>query len=269
MKRDSSRPSRLVRRLAILGALAVAIPTVSRTPPLPPASRPPAAPLTAQERLVEARIQNQEAQALHYRTLAAARPSNLSPTIPGLLGFLGVVVGAVISFLGLRLQARNQERLEGERWRRSADDEHRKRQQARADQYRLETRLAAADLAKKIAAAAQSMTWVTWIARHDAEHFSHVLVKEHDERMVGLYGELVAAQVLLAALEPPLFHRMRPLVKTVYDLDARIALEAKTSDIANLGTLWLETYRFEQTLPEAVLGLFAEAPPVPDAGPPG
>jgi hypothetical protein len=63
-----------------------------------------------------------------------------------------------MSFLALSRQAKNQERLDFNRWKREADQLAIERQKARADQRSLDTRLAAADLAKQIAKAAHSMT---------------------------------------------------------------------------------------------------------------
>jgi hypothetical protein len=236
----------LLSSMLILGAVPAAAP-----PPHPPS-------LSAQDQLIDAQILNQESQARYYRSLAG---QGLIPAIPGLLGFFGVIIGAAMSFLALSRQAKNQERLDFNRWKREADQRAIERQKARADQRSLDTRLAAADLAKQIAKAAHSMTRLTWVARNDPEHFSRGLVDEHDLRMDALYSEIAAALVVLAALSPALFRHMQPLAESVYKLDGKIARQCILPSLPSLGDLWLEGRQFEHDLPETVLGLFlAEAP---------
>jgi|HubBroStandDraft_3_1064219.scaffolds.fasta_scaffold12831_3 hypothetical protein len=233
------------------------------------AARSAPSPVTApfgQDALVEAQIKNQESQAKYYQTLAASKSDSLSPILPGLLGVLGVVIGAAMSFLGLKHQAKNQERLELGRWQRDAERQDLDRQQARSDQHRLEVRQAVADLAKRLAFAAQSLSWITWVARDDPEHFSRDLVEKHDHRINSLFADMVAAQVLLAALDPTYFHKTIPLARAVYDLDSRIATATVKPDLEKLAELKGEASRFADDLTETLLGLLAEvAPTTPPA----
>jgi hypothetical protein len=197
---------------------------------------------SAQERLTEAQTRNQEAQARYYEGMSESWNS-LFPAVPGMVG---VIIGAAMSFLGLRHQAKNQEKLEDLKLRR-----------AHADERRREIQLAAADLSKRIAMAAHSMTWVTWIAKHDPEHFSPDLVDQHDRRMDALYSELVSAQVVVAALSSDLYQKTLSLVKSVYWLDAKIAEHAihLPGNVRSLGDLWSQAKQFEDEVPKAFLGL--------------
>ncbi len=224
------------------------------------ASAVPAAPppnLSDQERLIEAEVRNHDAQAGYYRSLGG-RSHDLSPILPGVLGFLGVIVGAAMSFFGLSRQAKSQERMERNRWQRDAELQALERDQARADRHGQEVRLAAADFAKLMAKAAHSMAWVTWVARNAADHFSSRLVEEHNRRMDSLYSEMMATQILLATLSPKLYRQMWPLAETVRHLDGEIARQSLPLSLPDLGRTWLEVHRLERELPETVLGLLRQ-----------
>jgi hypothetical protein len=232
--------------------LGIWLPAAAASPPLS------LSPSAQDRRLIDAQILNQESQAKYYRSLTG---QGLVLAVPGLLGVFGVIIGAAMSFLALSRQAKNQERLDFNRWKREADQLAIERQKARADQRRLDIRLAAADLAKQMAKAAHSMTSLTWIARNDPGHFARGLVEKYDRRLDSLYSEMAAALVVLAALSPEFFRHMQPLAESVYKLDGEIARQCILPSLPSLGDLWLEARQFEHDLPDTVLGLFlAEAP---------
>jgi hypothetical protein len=209
--------------------------------------------LASDPRLIEAQIRNQEAQADYYQRIT--KPAHVLTTSS--LGLIGSLLGALVAFLTLHLQAKSQAQLEQAKWARSRGDEEVKRVEAREDDARKEIRLAAADLSKKIAVAAHSMTWVLWIARHDSDNFSRKLLDEHDLRMNNLYAEIVAAQVVVAALDERIYRRTQPLISQIYELDGVIAkLATRLPDsLASLGVLWERSRKFEEDLPGAFLGM--------------
>ena len=190
--------------------------------------------LPRDEQVKEAQVINEEAQANYYDKQAENSGSFwIAYSAP-----ITTVIGVLIAVLTISLQSRNAGKLEEqkreraredekdkweqtrkdelekwnrtredelEKWNRLREDEKEKRYQTRKDEISRETRQAAADLIKKIAIAAHSMTWVLWVAGNDLEHFSRRLVKEHDERMNASYADLVAAQVGLAPLNKTLY----------------------------------------------------------------
>lgn len=231
---------------------------VSPTPPLSTA--------TTEQQLIDAQIRNQEAQAEYYRRQSNPASSMLS----AMSGVLGTLLGALIAFLGLRFQASHQSVLEDRRWQRARDDEHAKweraqgeeeakRRQTQEDERKKETRLAAADLSKKIAIAAHSMTWVLWIAKHDPKHLTRDIIDEHDQKMNVLYSDLVAAQVVVAALDQSLYEKTLPLVNLTYEYDGLISLFARdlnnAENVRELGDLWSRVYQFSKKVPDKFLGM--------------
>jgi hypothetical protein len=99
--------------------------------------------------------------------------------------------------------------------------------------------------------AANSMSWMLWIARHDKKRFKAEHVDEHDQYMKSLYSDIVAAQVSLAAVDQELYSESIQLVYKLYSLDGEIALCATRlpESIDELGNLWARSRVFEDETP--------------------
>jgi hypothetical protein len=180
----------------------------------------------------------------------------------------GAVIGAALSFFGLRHQARQQADLEARRWDWQRQQEEDRRVEERKEERRRDAKLALAELAKRLAMSAHSMAWVTWIARHDPEHFPPQLIKDHDRRMYSLYAQLTAAQVQLGAFDREFFFKSLALVEKVKMLDAEIALLARdlSRNLGPLGDVWSKITRLETEISEGFLGaLEKESLPLPTA----
>ena len=255
------------------------------------------------EQIKEAQIKNQEAQANYYNKQAENAGSLLiaySAPITTIVGILIAVITVSLSSRNARKletekaertrdderqkweRARNEDKEkweqtrkdelekwdrtrkdELEKWNRLREDEKEKRHQARKDEVSREARLAAADLMKKVAVAAHSMTWASWVARNDVEHFTVKLIREHDKIMKSLYSELVAAQVVLASFNKPLYQKTRGMVDSIYYYDEQFAFLGKVIDeaekgsnydsfcekVKKLGEFWDEIYEFSIKLP--------------------
>lgn len=226
--------------------------------------------LSLEDRVKEAQIINQEAQANYY----IKQSENSGSFWIAYSAHITTVVGILIALLTLTIQGRNARRLESEKWEqarkddltkweRVRDDEKERRKQAQKDENAREARLAAAELLRKIAAAAQSITWIARIALNHTEDFSTELVKEHDELMRGLHTEIVATQIILASYDKPLYLKTQKMVGLILYYDARFADlvkdiddEEKTNDldnykqkVARIGELWREIFDFGRSLP--------------------
>jgi hypothetical protein len=206
--------------------------------------------------LIEAQIRNQDAQAYSYR-----RVSNpLTPFITASVGTVGTLLGAGLAYLGLQGQAKKQAELEDTRWGRAqADEEARRKAEEKRDEHK-EARLATADLAKKVAVAAHYITWILWVARYDPERFTRALVDEHDRRMIVAYADIVAAQVLSAALDEGIYAKSISLIQKVYDLDGELGKLAKDipQSTGSIGLLWEWARDLEGEIPNAFLGILHE-----------
>jgi len=119
-------------------------------------------------------------------------------------------------------------------------------------------------LIKNVAVAAQSMTWVLYIAKNDTKNFTYKWVESHDKRMKTLYSELAAAQAVLASFDKTLYEKTKILVSRVYSFDAQLAGKAKVINdsereshpdlfmqkVEDLGTLWERVYKFSKEIPD-------------------
>lgn len=229
----------------------------------------------SQDKLNEAQIKNQEAQSNYYNKQA----ENSGSLLIAYSAPITTIVGILIAVLTISLQNRNTRRLEEikwdktrkdemEKWNRTKDDELEKWKRIKNDEANIESmrevRLAAADLIKKVAIAAQSMTWVLWIAQNDTNNFSPDFISEHDEKMKHIYAELAASQAFLASLDKDLYIKTKPLVTDIYSLDHKLAERAKIiyglkksgntenyhAKVKDLGALWLQVYQFSKGIPD-------------------
>ncbi len=129
--------------------------------------------------------------------------------------YVTAVMGGIIALLVGWLAGRREANLESEKWRR-----------AREDDLKKETRLAVADLTRKLALAAHSMVWLTWKATHRPSEFTREDIANYDEEMHRVIPDIVGAHAVVSALEPRLGDKLQPLTKRIYALDADIATEA-------------------------------------------
>lgn len=260
--------------------------------------------LPRDEQIKEAQVLNQEAQANYYNNQASNTSSFLIAYSAPITALVGVLVAVLTLSLqsrnaakleekkwertriddlekwkrlqddekAKREQARNDDldkwdrtrQDELDKWNRLREDEKERRQQIRKDELSKETRQAAADLIRKIAVAAHSMTWVLWVAKFDPNHFSRQLVYEHDDIMKTLYADIAAAQVVLASLDGELYNKTKEIVNDIYEFDGKLALRAKfiedkekisnssnfNEKVRELGDLWAKIALYSEQLPD-------------------
>jgi hypothetical protein len=237
------------------------------------------APLCAHAQSQPDDLQRQLVQAqIDYYKAQAAPKTFRQLFFDSLPSLIGTSVGALLALSGVYLSSKKQWNLEEKKWRESRKDEldrwnrsqkeaADRRQQNREDEILRETRLAVAELTRKIAAGGQSLEALTWWARHEPNTFTVKHVEEHDSRMATIYTEMLGAQLVVATLAPSLYERTRPIVKEVYRLDAEVArwskdLMSDPKQVTHLGYLWPEVVTFNKAIPkqiEGILGMRNEA----------
>ena len=120
------------------------------------------------------------------------------------------------------------------------------------------TRIAAAELIKKVAQGFHSLTWILWIAKNTPSLFEVKYVADHDRLMNKLYSEIAGAQVMLAAYSKKIYETTEETVNRLYWYDAKVASVAqelynsntKDKAIKELGELWERVYDFALGIPK-------------------
>jgi hypothetical protein len=201
---------------------------------------------------LEAQTKNQEAQARYYDKQVAKNRLNITDLVP----VVGTLLAAGLGFLSLYFQARQTRKADKEKWDKTQKSEGERLDRVKKEDDLRNIRLAGADLMGKTAIAAHNLTWILWIAKNDADGFTHDLVKDHDEKMSKIYPEIVNAQVILAAHDKSLYYKTEDIVKEMYHYDGelgRLAIELRKGNqavIKDLGDMWQMVYNFSLSIPD-------------------
>jgi hypothetical protein len=131
-----------------------------------------------------------------------------------LAGLLGTAVGAAAGIVGTALSVRHQRLLEAERARTAQEGEL----------LRLE-REALLDLAKRFAAALNTVLYLTWYAWKIPERVTAQALVDYEETMKELLGSLLGSHIGASSMSGRAFATIDPLIQQLYELDERIALE--------------------------------------------
>jgi len=97
-----------------------------------------------------------------------------------------------------------------------------KNQLVAESESRRSVRQAVAEVAKFVAAATHSISWVTWPAKYAPKTFSLAHLDKYDLEIHSRLGDIVGARVVLAALSPAMHARLSPLIDELYDLDVQM-----------------------------------------------
>jgi hypothetical protein len=133
---------------------------------------------------------------------------------------------------------------------------------------RRNVRLAVAELAKRIAAAAHSIAWTTWPAWYCPDSFTSAHLDKYDTEIHVLLSDIVGARVILAALSPRVHGQLSHLTDRLYGLDVDMG-EAKAlfgqnkpQALVKLANLHEAAGRLDDQLLEVVTKL--EIDPLPE-----
>jgi len=159
------------------------------------------------QELIKAQIENQRAQAVYYRLQTAPAKDGWWQS-----SLMGTVLGATIALVGVLITGWRQAKLEENKWRRSRKDERQK-----------ETRLAAAELTRGLAAGIHAVAWCSWKARYEPDDLKEKDFAAYDREIKGLFPTIVGARIVLAALNENMHQQMTPFVKELYSLDRELA----------------------------------------------
>jgi hypothetical protein len=140
---------------------------------------------------------------------------------PVVASLIGTVIGGFFGIVGGILTGRRQAQLEREKW-----------LQARKDDVEKETRLAVAELTRKMATAVQTMLWFTSKAVNTPNEVSREDISEYDKAIQGLLPDILASWMTVSALDKGVSKTLRPLVDRIYIVDGRIALASREFEAA-------------------------------------
>ena len=139
---------------------------------------------------------------------------------------IAAIVAASAALTNAVFTARRQSRLEQEKWSRARDDEKARWEQGRQDRADEALRLALADVARQIAVAAQAISWLTWKAAHEPSQLTAADVAAYNEDIKAVMPNIVAAHLLVVALDRSTDGIIKPIVRDLYRLDQTVALAA-------------------------------------------
>jgi hypothetical protein len=131
---------------------------------------------------------------------------------PVIASLMGTVIGGLFGIAGGILTGQRQARLEQERW-----------LQARKDDIEKETRLAVAELTRKMAVATQAMLWFTSKAGNIPKKFSQEDITEYDKAIQELLPGILSSLMVVSALDTDVSDKMTPLLYRIYTVDGQIA----------------------------------------------
>lgn len=166
---------------------------------------------------------------------------------PTTASLIGAGIGALAGITGGWLNGWRQSKLENEKWLRS-----------RQEAIEKDTRLALADLTKKIAAGIHAMAWLAWKAKIEPTRLSENDLTTYDVTMNTLFPDIVGSRVALAALSKEIHAQISPLIQRLYDLDVKIAETAAlyrnspSEGSKELAEFLSETSRFDKIFLEEV-----------------
>jgi hypothetical protein len=160
---------------------------------------------------------------------------------------LGTAIGALTGLAGGFLAGRQQSKLEHQKWLQTQDDE-----------YKKEVRLAVAELTKKLATGAHTISWYTSKAKIGPSIVTENDLLAFDNAMYALYPDIVSSRIVVAALNKEIHTKMTSLVKKLYSLDGQAIKAVVTfrnsqqDGIKELANCYDEAIRFENELIEQV-----------------
>jgi hypothetical protein len=145
----------------------------------------------------------------------------------------------------------------------------------RANSYGLE-REALLDLAKRFAAALNTVLYLTWYAWKIPERVTAQALVDYEETMKELLGSLLGSHIGASSMSGRAFATIDPLIQQLYELDERIALEIghyddEPDDARNrIGSLHEAARRLErQSVDDLRSMLQLRSRPEPDQHAPG
>lgn len=86
-------------------------------------------------------------------------------------------------------------------------------------------RAALAEVARLLASASHSICWITWAARFAPRTVSDEAFANYDREMHDHFSRIVAARVVLAALDNEAHERVDALARKVFELDEAVSVE--------------------------------------------
>ena len=94
---------------------------------------------------------------------------------------------------------------------------------SRKTELNKELRLAVAEFSKNLAIGNHAMSWLTWKAKNTPDLLTTDDIQRYEEVINSMFTSLVAARIIVAALNKKIHENMSTLVQRMYAMDENIA----------------------------------------------
>jgi hypothetical protein len=178
---------------------------------------------------------------------------------------VAAAIAAIASLSNTIITAWRQSHLEERKWRRARQDELDKWQQQRQDDADAALRTAIANLGQQLANCVQTISWFTWKAEKAPDTLTAEEIEKYNTDMKALLPPLVGAHLIVVALDPSQDASIKPLVETMYTLDARTAVastqlaKSPAKGIEKLRQCYTDSEAFLETLHDRFAGILSGA----------
>ena len=175
---------------------------------------------------------------------------------PAVASLIGAAIGALAGLLGGVLTGRRQAELEKEKW-----------LQAREDDIKKDTRLALAELTRKMAAVTQAMLWFTAKAVNTPDKLTQEDILDYDKEVQRLLPDILGSLMVISALNKKLQDEMQVLVQRIYEVDFLLAQASKDFDASPestaeaIGKVSSNVSRLQDELLNSISGIIGGAAP--------
>jgi hypothetical protein len=204
--------------------------------------------LTLEQQLIKEQINNQKAQSIYYQKQIADK-SFWDSAAPGITAAIGTLFGALLTFGAVNRASKRQWDLEHEKW-----------LQSEKEQMFADKKIAAAELARKVAAQVNEIIWLTWKAKYHPEILTNEDIDLYDKEVKILQKEEIVAQAALATLSLDLHTKVRETIHMVslFDFDMSfVTSEFKKTKgsqyrkemAAKIGEYYFDAYALYDNLP--------------------
>ena len=168
-----------------------------------------------------------------------------------IIALIGAISGILGGFLAGKQQGRQQLELE-----------HRKWLLVREDDLAKETRLAVADLTRKIASGIHEIVWLAWKAKHFPRQLTQKDILKYDKESHGMIPEIVGSLTIVSALNSEIYDELVPLAHEYFDLEGEMASAAYAfqdspkNAIDGMAEVYEKAEEANRKLEEKVKGVF-------------
>jgi hypothetical protein len=130
---------------------------------------------------------------------------------PVAASLIGALIGAIAGIAGGWLSNWHQTRLEREKWLRG-----------RSEDFAKDLRSSVKELTTTLANTMHGMAWLCWRAEYAPDRLGQADIDQYDAAMHKLLPRIFASHAVIAGMDEDVHGQLRPLVKSVIELDVAI-----------------------------------------------